>query len=90
LFLRQLPPPLVLVRAWMDVWCQQATGPCHNREVFTNNTCVSHRFQPSEYDMFNASDLAVRGQYTASRHILQCIAYSMGVADGRDSALRPR
>ena len=29
--------------------CTEVTGPCHNREVFTNNTCISHRFPPAEY-----------------------------------------
>ena len=24
-------------------------GPCHNKEAFTNNTCVTHREQPFEY-----------------------------------------
>lgn len=41
--------------------CTEITGPCHNREVFTNNTCLSHSFAPAEYDMFNATDLALRG-----------------------------
>jgi hypothetical protein len=34
---------------------------CHNREVYTNNTCVTHREQAFEFDMFNADDLAEYG-----------------------------
>ena len=41
--------------------CTSATGPCHNREVFTNNTCLSHKQQPFEYDMFNFTDLQLFG-----------------------------
>ena len=41
--------------------CTGLTGPCHNREVFTNNTCLSHKQQPFEYDMFNLTDLQLFG-----------------------------
>lgn len=33
-----------------------AVGPaplCHNKEAYTNNTCVTHREPPFEYDMFD-------------------------------------
>jgi len=41
--------------------CTSVTGPCHNKETFTNNTCVTHKFQPFEFDMFNETDLAKFG-----------------------------
>ena len=44
----------------------ESTGPCHNREVFTNNTCVTHNEQPFEYDMFDAADLAAFGPRNTS------------------------
>ena len=57
-----------------------AEGPkpmCHNREVYTNNTCITHSKQPFEYDMFDKHDLALSGPsnttmpYTArNRHYL--------------------
>lgn len=41
--------------------CTKDTGPCRNLETFTNNTCLSHREQPFEYDMFNFTDLELFG-----------------------------
>ena len=34
---------------------------CHNLEVYTNNTCVTHSEQPFEFDMFKAWDLKEHG-----------------------------
>ena len=34
---------------------------CHNKETYTNNTCVTHSKQAFEYDMFHEEDLAEYG-----------------------------
>ena len=59
--------------------CTEVTGPCHNREVFTNNTCVTHRFQPAEYDMFNATDLHAMGPHDTTMPFTANNKYYLGV-----------
>lgn len=59
--------------------CTAITGPCRNREVFTNNTCITHRFQPSEYDMFNATDLDLMGPEDTTMPFTARNKYYLGI-----------
>ena len=39
---------------------------CHNKETYTNNTCVTHSHQAFEYDMFKKEDLAEYGPHNTT------------------------
>ena len=39
---------------------------CHNKETYTNNTCVTHSKQAFEYDMFKKEDLAEYGPHNTT------------------------
>ena len=40
--------------------------PCRTKEVFINNTCVSSFGRPLEYDMFNLTDLELKGPWNTT------------------------
>eukprot|EP01052_Picozoa_sp_SAG31_P004018 SAG31_NODE_161_length_21899_cov_16.832844_18_plen_182_part_00 len=57
---------------------------CHNKEVYTNNTCVTHTKQAFEYDMFREDDLAEYGPtnttmpFTARNEFHSSATFSFG------------
>ena len=39
---------------------------CHNKETYTNNTCITHTHPAFEYDMFRKEDLAEFGPHNTT------------------------